>query len=199
MRALIESILITLLLLVFGDTSLLLAQEGLIAKFPVEANELALHRLAQPGTSLIKAGRRFAVLGDESGAFEAWAYPLKLFRSFEFSFFVADSTRPILGKDIVTYIDVIPEATTLTYTYQSFTVKAIYVTPINEPGCFILLDVDTSEPLTIVCGFFPCCSPCGPLGWADSTPTGTIKSKPTLFPNPHAKTMELWDPLQHQE
>ena len=164
MRALIESILVTVLLLVFGDTSLLLAQEGLIAKFPVEANELALHRLAQPGTSLIKAGRRFAVLGDESGAFEAWAYPLKLFRSFEFSFFVADSTRPILGKDIVTYIDVIPEATTLTYTYQSFTVKAIYVTPINEPGCFILLDVDTSETLTIVCGFLPVLQPMWPAG-----------------------------------
>ena len=103
MRSHIISILVVLLLLGFGGTALLLAQEGLIAEFPIEANELALHRLAQPGTSFIKAGRRFAVLGDEGGAFEAWAYPLKLFRSFEFSFFVADSTRPILGKDIVTY------------------------------------------------------------------------------------------------
>ena len=164
MRSHIKSILVVLLLLGFGGTALLLAQEGLIAEFPIAANELALHRLAQPGTSFIKAGRRFAVLGDEGGAFEAWAYPLKLFRSFEFSFFVADSTRPILGKDIVTYIDVIPEATTLTYTYQSFTVKAIYVTPINEPGCFILLDIDTTVPLTIVCGFLPVLQPMWPAG-----------------------------------
>jgi hypothetical protein len=140
------------------------AQEGLIEEFPVEANNLELHRMAQPGTSFIKAGRRFVILGDESGAFETWAYPLKLFRNFEFSFIVADSTRPILGKDIVTYIDVTPEATILTYTYQSFSVKAIYVTPIDEPGCFVLLDVDTTEPLTVVCGFLPVLQPMWPAG-----------------------------------
>jgi len=100
MRSLIKSTLVTVLLLGIGGTSLLLAQEGLIAEFPVEANELTLHRLAQPGTPFIKASRRFAILGDERGTFEAWSYPLKLFRNFEFSFFVADSTRPIQDKDI---------------------------------------------------------------------------------------------------
>lgn len=181
MKSLIKSILVAVLLLGFGGTSPLLAQESLIAEFPIAANELTLHRLAQPGTSFIKAGRRFAVLGDESGTFEAWAYPLKLFRSFVFSFFVADSTHPILGKDIVSTIDVTPEATTLTYTYQSFTVKAIYVTPINEPGCFILLDVDTTEPLTIVCGFLPVLQPMWPAGlggqyahWDDTLKTYII-------------------------
>jgi len=100
MRSLIKSTLVTVLLLGIGGTSLLLAQEGLIAEFPIEANELALHRLAQPGTPFIKASRRFAILGDERGTFKAWSYPLKLFRNFEFSFFVADSTRPIQDKDI---------------------------------------------------------------------------------------------------
>ncbi len=185
MKSLIKSILVAVLLLGFGGTSPLLAQESLIAEFPVEANELTLHRLAQPGTSFIKAGRRFALLGDESGTFEAWAYPLKLFRSFAFSFFVADSTHPILGKDIVSTIDVTPEATILTFTYQSFSVKAIYVTPINEPGCFILLDVDTTEPLTIVCGFLPVLQPMWPAGlggqyahW-DDTLKAYVISEPT--------------------
>jgi hypothetical protein len=140
------------------------AQEDLIPKFLLEESDLRLHRLARPGTPFIKAGRRFAILGDESGTFEAWAYPLKLFRNFEFSFFLADSTRPIHGKDIVRYIDVSPEATILTYTYQSFTAKAMYMTPITRPGCVILLEIDTIEPLTIVCGFLPELHPMWPAG-----------------------------------
>jgi hypothetical protein len=160
----IFSVWVVLILVGLGSTPHLSAQEGLITKFPLEENDLTLRRLAQPGTPFIKAGRRFAVLGVESGAFEAWAYPLKLFRNFELSFFLADSTRPIHAKDIVRYIDVTPDATILTYTYQSFTIKALYITPINMPGCFILLEIDTSVPLTIVCGFLPVLQPMWPAG-----------------------------------
>jgi hypothetical protein len=109
-------------------------------------------------------GRKFAILGYESGTFEAWAYPLKLLRNFELSFFLGSSTRAIPGKEIVQYASVSPEATVLTYTYQSFTVKAIFVTPVEESGAFILLDVRSIEPLTIVCGFIPVLQPMWPAG-----------------------------------
>jgi hypothetical protein len=62
------------------------ATDGLIPRFAVEPSEIALHRLAQPNTYFDKACRKFAILGTESGSFEAWAYPLKLVRNFEFSF-----------------------------------------------------------------------------------------------------------------
>jgi len=140
------------------------AQEGLIPAFKIEKNPLALERLAKPGTPFDKLGRKFALLGEESGSFEAWAYPLKLLRNFEFSFFVGSSTRPLLAKDIVRTISVSPEATTLTYTYQSFTVQAIYITPIKEPGAVILLEVDSTVPLSIVCGFLPVLQPMWPAG-----------------------------------
>lgn len=140
------------------------AQEGLVPAFKPDSNELTLRRLARPGTPFNKVGRKFAILADESGSFEAWAYPLKLLRNFTFSFFVESSTRPIQGKDIVHYVSVAPEATTLTYTYQSFTVKAIYITPIEEPGAIILLQVDSTLPLTIVCGFLPVLQPMWPAG-----------------------------------
>lgn len=145
-------------------TTTLVAQRATISAFKLEPNDLELHRLAQPSTYFDKVGRRFAVLGYESGSFEAWAYPLKLFRNFEFSFFIDSSTEPIKGKDIVRYISVTPEATTLTYTYQSFTIKAIYVTPIEEPGAFIFLDVSSTGPLTIVCSFLPVLQPMWPAG-----------------------------------
>jgi hypothetical protein len=140
------------------------AQEGLIPAFRLESNDLRLHRLAQPGTPFDKVGRRFAVLGDEGGSFEAWAYPLKLLRNFTFSFFIGSSTRAIAAADIVRYIDVTPEATVLTFTYQSFTAKAIFITPIRNPGALILLEVESTEPLSVVCGFLPVLQPMWPAG-----------------------------------
>ena len=139
------------------------AQVGIPA-FSLEANDLQLTRLAQPGTFFDKVGRRFALLGYESGSFEAWAYPLKLVRNCELSFFIGSSTEAILAKDIVRTVTVTPEATTLTYTFQSFTVRAIYVVPVDEPGGYILLDIHSTEPLTIVCSFIPVLQPMWPAG-----------------------------------
>jgi glycogen debranching enzyme len=152
------------LALLFLYPSLSTAQEGLIPAFPIEKDDLTLGRLAQLNTYFDKAGRRFAILGLESGTFEAWAYPLKLLRNFELSFLLKNGTRPIPAKDIVRFIEVTPAATTLTYTYQSFTVKATYVTAIEDPGAVILLDIDSTEPLTIVAGFLPVLQPMWPAG-----------------------------------
>ena len=143
---------ISVLFIMLASTAIpALPQEGLIPAFKFEPCTIQLSRPAQPLTTFDKVGRKFAVLGFESGSFEAWAYPLKLFRNFEFSFLIGSSTTPVQGRDIVRFIDVTPARTTLIYTYQSFTVKAHYVTAVDEPGAFILLEVDSTEPLTIVC------------------------------------------------
>jgi len=147
-----------------GLTLSLSAQDGLVAAFPVERDGMTLTRPAQPGTYFDKAGRRFAILGYESGVFEAWAYPLKILRNFELSFLLKGGTRPVPARDLVRFIEVTPAATTLTFTHQSFTVKAIYVTAIDEPGAVILLAVDATEPLTVVAGFLPVLQPMWPAG-----------------------------------
>ncbi|MDH7514181.1 MAG: hypothetical protein QHH14_14650, partial [Clostridiales bacterium] len=144
--------------------ALVSAEDGFIPAFAIERDEMTLERLAQPNTYFDKVGRRFAILGYESGTFEAWAYPLKLLRNFEFSFLLKNSTRPIPGKEIVRFVEVTPAATVLTYTYQSFTVKIIFVTAIADPGAVILLDIDAAEPLTIVAGFLPVLQPMWPAG-----------------------------------
>ena len=158
---------IYLLFLIFlSITGVLKAQQGLIPipEFEIKEHEITLRRLARPGTPFVKAGRRFAFLGDESGSFEAWAYPLKLIRNFKFSFFIGNSTRPIHARDIVHSIEVSPLTVTFTYSYQSFTVKAVYMVPVEEPGAIILLKIDTTEPLSIVCGFLPVLQPMWPAG-----------------------------------
>jgi hypothetical protein len=138
--------------------------EGSVPGFRIGPNPIELRRAAQPQTPFDKVGRKFALLGYESGAFEAWAYPLKLIRNFEFSFLLGTSTVPILGRDIARFVSVQPAVTTLTYTYQSFTVKAHFVAPVEEAGAVILLDVDSTEPLTIVCSFIPVLQPMWPAG-----------------------------------
>ena len=138
--------------------------EGSVDGFRIESSPIELHRAAQPQTPFDKVGRKFALLGSESGAFEAWAYPLKLIRNFEFSFLLGTSTVPIEGRDIVRFVSVQPAVTTLTYTYQSFTVKAHFVAPVDEPGEVILLDIDSTEPLTVVCSFIPVLQPMWPAG-----------------------------------
>jgi len=138
--------------------------EGSVPGFRIEPSPIELRRAAQPQTPFDKVGRKFALLGYESGAFEAWAYPLKLIRNFELSFLLGTSTVPIQGRDIVRFVSVQPAVTTLTYTYQSFTVKAHYIAPVDEPGAVILLDVDSTEPLTVVCSFIPVLQPMWPAG-----------------------------------
>ncbi len=137
---------------------------GTIEAFHIYKPSMTIDKPAQPFTPFDKVGRKFAVLGEESGTFEAWAYPLKLFRNFEFSFYLKNSTRPIRAADIVRRISVTPAATTITYVYQSFTVRAVYVTPVSTPGAMILLSVDAVVPLKIVCGFLPVLQPMWPAG-----------------------------------
>lgn len=137
---------------------------GSIDPFDIVPGDLTLCRHAQSQTPLDKVGRRFALIGFEGGGFEAWAYPLKLFRDLRFSFLLGTSTVPIEGWDIVRFVAAEPAVTTLTFTYQSFTVKAHLVAPVDDPGAVILLEVDTTEPLTIVCSFLPVLQPMWPAG-----------------------------------
>ena len=163
------------------------AQEGLVPAFDIERDDLTLGRQAQPGTYFDTAGRKFAILGLESGLLEAWAYPLKLIRNFELSFLFKDSSRPAPAKEFVRFIEVTPAATTLTFVHQSLTVRAIYVTAIEEPGAVILLDVDSTEPLTIIAGFLPVLQPMWPAGLGGQYASWDDELKAYLISEPTRK------------
>ncbi len=137
---------------------------GAVSRFAIEVTDMNLGRPARPSTYFDKVGRTFGILGSENGSFEAWAYPLKILRGFEFSFLIGSSTVPIAGRDIVRTISVEPASTTLSYTFQSFTVRAHYVASIHDPGAVILLEIDSVEPLTVVCSFIPVLQPMWPAG-----------------------------------
>ena len=139
-------------------------RETFIPSFEFTPNDLELSRLAQPTQYFDKIGRKAGLMGYESGQFEMWVWPWKVLRNFELQFFLGTSTQPILAKDIVRTISVTPEVTTLTYTYESFTVKEHIFIPRGEPGAILLLDIHTTQPLAVIPGFIPVMQPMWPAG-----------------------------------
>ncbi len=139
-------------------------QSGLIPKFKLYKNNIELTRPAQPAQYFDRIGRKAALMGFEDGSFEMWVWPWKPLRNFQLLFYTGSSTSPILPKDIVKTISVTPEAVTLTYSFESFTVREIIMVPVEEKGAIILLAVNTTIPLRIVPGFLPVMQPQWPAG-----------------------------------
>ncbi len=135
---------------------------GVIPRFARQANPIALAGPARPARYMEASGRRAAFLGREDGGFEAWVYPLKVLHDFNLSFGVAAYADPIPGVSLASTVDIRPEATTVRYSHASFTVEATWLVPIDMPGGLVLLDVNASEPLTIVVKFRPDLKPMWP-------------------------------------
>ena len=148
--------------LTFGQNQI--RSRGSVPAFRLVANDLEVVRSVQPEQYFDKIGKRAGIMGYESGSFEMWVWPWKALRNFELSFLLNTSTQPIAGRDIARTISVTPEATAITYVYESFTVKEIIIVPRGEPGAIILLDVHTTLPLTIVSSFLPVMQPMWPAG-----------------------------------
>lgn len=163
MRKLISSIL-PLLFITCAYPQQKDSPKGLIPAFRIETNSIALSQPVRPNAYFDKIGRKAAILGYEGGTFEAWIFPLKILRNFELSFLLKTSTEGIKAANIVRTIDVRPEATTLTYVHESFTVKETFIAPLNESGLLILLDVYAIVPLSIIISFLPVLQPMWPAG-----------------------------------
>lgn len=127
-----------------------------VPRFERPASGLVLDRPTQAGAFVNVAGRRAAAFGYEHQTFEVWAYPMKVLKDFELAFEVEGySPIPVPGPDVMTHIEVRPEATTITYTHATFTVRQIMFAPIDEPGIVVLLDIDSARPLRVHGSFRP--------------------------------------------
>ncbi|MCX6552784.1 MAG: hypothetical protein NTY02_17580, partial [Acidobacteria bacterium] len=135
-----------------------------IPRFVRAANPIALRGPARPGRYMEASGRRAALLGGEDGSFEAWVYPTKVLHDFRLSFGVAAYADPIPGASLATDVDVRPESSTVRYTHASFTVDATWLVPLDDQGAMVLLDVTTSEPLTVIVKFRIDLKPMWPAG-----------------------------------
>jgi hypothetical protein len=135
---------------------------GTVPRFVRPANPIALTGPARPSRYMEASGRRAAFLGREDGSFEAWAYPLKILHDFRLSFGISAYADPIADTSLASTVDIRPEAVTVRYAHASFTVDATWLVPLNEPGGLVLLDVTTTEPLTVYVKFRPDLKPMWP-------------------------------------
>jgi len=110
---------------------------------------------ARPSGYLSVVGRRAALIGTETGTFEAWAWPLKLLHGFELEFKTPLYDAPVLGRDIARRVEVTPAGATIVYVHPAFTVTERLFAPLNEPAVVAVLEVDAVRPLEILARFRP--------------------------------------------
>ncbi len=168
-----------LLLLFVCLSSAGVSAQTLIPKFALPKSGLELARRAQAGTFYDVVGRRAAVFGYEHRALEVWAYPMKLVDDFDLSFKIEGYPLEFAGRDILTHIEVRPEATILTYSHAAFTVRQIIYAPVDEPGVIMLLDVNSTLPMTVTALFRPKLK----LFWPAGLQTGFLdwQEKPRVY------------------
>jgi glycogen debranching enzyme len=112
---------------------------------------LELSRTVRTWEFLPVVGTRAGLFGNETGRFEAWVYPLKIFRDFHLTFHVGDRALP--AESLSRTLTVRPESATILYAGDSFRVREMIFVPVNEPGAVVLLDVETEQPLEIEAAF----------------------------------------------
>src|SRR5947207_13696850 len=132
-----------------------LSPAGSIARFTMRAGGLALTRPTHGGAFFDVVGRRAALFGYENRSAEAWVYPLKIVDELSFSFRLEGYPLEIDGRDVMASIEVRPEATTLVYAHAAFTVRQVMVAPLDEQALVVLLDVQTTLPITMTASFRP--------------------------------------------
>ena len=121
-----------------------------IPRFPLPTSPIAMEGPARPGTYLGDVGRRAALVGDETGSFEAWTWPVKLVRDLSFSFRIPEYDEPIEARTVAQRVVVHPAYKTIVYSHATFTVRAHVFAPLEEPGALILLDVESVRPLEVI-------------------------------------------------
>ncbi len=131
------------------------APPATVPRFEMSKSGLELTRHTETGKFFDVVGRRSAAFGYENRALEAWVYPLKLIDEFKLSFQLPGYPLEIEGPPVAAGITVRPESTTFVYSHAAFTVRQTVFAPVDEPGLVMLLDVDSTLPLTVIGSFRP--------------------------------------------
>jgi glycogen debranching enzyme len=110
-----------------------------------------LSRTVRTWEFLPVVGTRAGLLGNETGQFEAWVYPLKILRGFHLTFHVGGRDLP--AESLARTLTVRPESASILYAGDSFRVRETLCVPVDEAGAVILLDIETEQPLEVEAAF----------------------------------------------
>ncbi len=135
-----------------------------VPKFPIAESAIQISQPVRRGKYIESAGRRAVLMGREEGDFESWVYPMKLVRNLRFTYEVEGYSYPLSAADLAEWITVRPECTTITYAHAAFVVRAHLITPLDEPGSLILLDISSNRKVSVTVSFVIDLLPMWPAG-----------------------------------
>ncbi|MBV8208315.1 MAG: hypothetical protein JO041_16140, partial [Acidobacteria bacterium] len=125
-------------------------------------SSLQLKTQALPWKVFDATGRRAAAFGHQTGAFEAWVYPVKVLHGFRLEFQQEGMLEPVRGESLLREVITSPEATTLVYVHPLFTVRQILWVPLDSPSLVQFLEADSAKPLSVTASFVPDLKPMWP-------------------------------------
>ena len=128
--------------------------------------DMNLSRAARNWQFLDAVSPHAGLLGREDGVFEAWIYPLKLFRDFNLKFRLGDVVLD--GTVLPRTITVRPESVSVRYIYDSFTACATWFAPITERGAIVSIEVNSFDPVAVEASFTPDVAWMWPAGMGDA-------------------------------
>ncbi|WP_158792469.1 amylo-alpha-1,6-glucosidase [Granulicella sp. L60] len=127
--------------------------------FPTKASDLPLiSREAVPTKPFSVLGPRGALLGQQDGSFEAWLFPWKIFSGMKITANMQDYAVPIDVNDHAAWIDVQPDATTITYSHANFTIRQIMIAPkesADQAGVLVFFQIESIRPMTLTFSLHP--------------------------------------------
>jgi len=116
-----------------------------------QSQSLELTRTIRTWEFLPVVGTRAGLFGNEAGRFEAWVYPLKIFREFHLIFHAGGRAFP--AESLARTLTVHPESASILYAGDSFRVRETLCVPVNDAGAVILLEIETEQPLEVEAAF----------------------------------------------
>jgi hypothetical protein len=124
-----------------------------------------IRKPAQPSHFLESVGRRAAILGNESGTFEAWLNPVKVLRDFRLSVYFDGALEPVDLGGMAERVTVSPGRATIIHSHAAFTIRQTWVASLADPVLLVLLEIDTNRPLRLRASFVPEMKPMWPAGF----------------------------------
>lgn len=164
---------------VIVSSSALVAQAAPESYCEPTKDTFALSGTARNWQFLDAVGPGAGLLGREDGSFEAWIWPLKLWRDFHLVFHAGD--RVIAADSLPRTVTTRPESTSIRYQSDAFSVCETWFVPVNQRGAIVTLQVESAEPLVTEAEFSPDVAWMWPAGLGAAYSTWDVDAKVYRF------------------
>ena len=128
-----------------------------VGAFPVSSTPIAIVRHTEFAKPFTVAGEHGAILGQQNGECEAWAFPVKIFSNLKITAELADYPVPIEVNELPGSIEVDPGRTTITYAHAAFTIRQHMFSPRGNAGAspVIFFEFSSIKPMQLTFQFTP--------------------------------------------